>query len=143
MGLKDMADRLVLRPSSVLWIQLLRYLVSGGVAFLVDTGLLALLTETLGEGHLLLWTGISFGAGLVVTYLFSIKWVFDRRNVKRRAVEFAVFAAIGVSGLLLTELFMWIFARRLGLFYLLAKVITTVIVFFWNFAAKKLLLFRN
>lgn len=143
MRVKDIADRLVLRPSPVLWIQLLRYLVSGGVAFLVDTGLLALLTETFGEKHLLLWTGISFGVGLLVTYLFSIKWVFDRRNVRRRTVEFAVFAAIGVSGLLLTELFMWLFARRLGLFYLLAKVITTVIVFFWNFAAKKLLLFRN
>ena len=68
-------------------IQLFRYLVSGGTAFIVDAGLLALLTELFGEEKLLLWTAIAFSAGLLITYLFSILWVFDNRSMKNRAAE--------------------------------------------------------
>lgn len=124
-------------------IQILRYLVSGGVAFLVDTGILALLTETLGKDYLLLWTAAAFAAGLLVTYLFSILWVFDNRSMKSRAAEISIFVLIGVTGLGLTELLMWLLAGKAGIHYLLAKVITTVLVFIWNFAAKKTILFRS
>ena len=55
----------------------------------------------------------------------------------------AVFALIGLIGLGLTELLMWLFAGRAGLHYLPSKLLTTALVFIWNFAAKKLLLFRN
>lgn len=124
-------------------IQILRYLVSGGVAFLVDTGILALLTETLGKDYLLLWTAAAFAAGLLVTYLFSILWVFDNRSMKSRAAEISIFVLIGVTGLGLTELLMWLLSGKAGIHYLLAKVITTVLVFIWNFAAKKTILFRS
>ena len=124
-------------------IQLFRYLVSGGTAFIVDAGLLALLTELFGEEKLLLWTAIAFSAGLLITYLFSILWVFDNRSMKSRAAEILIFVIIGVCGLGLTELFMWLFADKAHLHYLVSKVITTAIVFFWNFFAKKLILFRN
>ena len=124
-------------------IQLFRYLVSGGTAFLVDTALLALLTECFGRERLLLWTAIAFAAGLLVTYLFSIHWVFDNRSMDNRAAEITVFALIGITGLGLTELLMWLFADKAGLHYLIAKIVTTVLVFFWNFAAKKIILFRS
>lgn len=124
-------------------IQLFRYLMSGGTAFLVDTALLALLTECFGRERLLLWTAIAFAAGLLVTYLFSIHWVFDNRSMNNRAAEFTVFALIGITGLGLTELLMWLFADKAGLHYLIAKIVTTVLVFFWNFAAKKIILFRS
>ena len=124
-------------------IQLFRYLVSGGTAFLVDAALLALLTECFGRERLLLWTAIAFAAGLLVTYLFSIHWVFDNRSMNNRAAEFTVFALIGITGLGLTELLMWLFADKAGLHYLIAKIVTTVLVFFWNFAAKKIILFRG
>ncbi len=129
--------------SADLRIQVFRYLVSGGVAFLVDTGLLALLTECFGQQHLLLWTAISFAAGLCVTYLFSILWVFDNRSLRSRSAEVTIFILIGVMGLGLTELLMWLLTGKAGLHYLLAKVITTVLVFVWNFTAKKLILFRS
>ena len=124
-------------------IQLFRYLVSGGTAFLVDTALLVLLTECFGRERLLLWTAIAFAAGLLVTYLFSIHWVFDNRSLNNRAAEFTVFALIGITGLGLTELLMWLLADKAGMHYLIAKIITTVLVFFWNFAAKKIILFRS
>ncbi len=139
MNLKDLA----LGKNGNLWIQVFRYLVSGGVAFLVDAGLLALLTECFGQHLLLLWTAIAFGAGLLTTYLFSIAWVFDNRSMRSRTAEVAIFVGIGIVGLGLTELLMWLLTGKAGIHYLVAKVITTVIVFVWNFSAKKLILFRS
>jgi len=143
MTLRRLIDKLLKGPSGDLRIQAFRYLISGGTAFLVDTALLTLLTECFGREHLLLWTGIAFAAGLVITYLFSILWVFDNRSMKSRTAEITVFVLIGVIGLGLTELLMWLLAQKAGLHYLLSKIVTTVLVFVWNFAAKKLLLFRN
>ena len=143
MKLRELIEKLLKGPSGDLRIQAFRYLVSGGTAFLADTGLLALLTEVFGREQLLLWTAIAFAVGLLITYLFSIRWVFDRRSMKNRAAEITVFVLIGVIGLGLTELLMWLIAQKAGVHYLLSKIITTVLVFIWNFAAKKLLLFRS
>lgn len=143
MTLRAFIEKLLKGPSGDIRIQAFRYLISGGTAFVVDTGLLALLTELFGREHLLVWTAIAFCVGLLITYLFSILWVFDNRSLKSRTAEIGIFVAIGVIGLGLTELLMWIFADKAGLHYLLSKIITTVLVFVWNFAAKKLLLFRS
>ena len=143
MKLKSFIRQLFLDKSPDIRIQAFRYLISGGTAFLVDAGILTLLTECFGKQHLLLWTAIASAAGLLITYLFSILWVFDNRSLKNRSVEVLVFVLIGVCGLGLTEVLMWLFAGKAGLHYLIAKVFTTVIVFIWNFAAKKLILFRS
>lgn len=141
-SLKEIFAKIVKDPSGNIWIQVGRYFVSGGVAFLVDAGLLFALTEWAGL-HYLVSSTISFSVGLVITYIFSIFWVFDNRTLKSKWAEFLVFVLIGVIGLVLTNFFLWIFTDKLGLHYLLSKIITTVLVFIWNFIAKKSLLFRK
>jgi len=143
MNLRETVVRILKNPSGELWIQVFRYLISGGVAFLTDAALLALLTELFGRDLLLLWTGISFAVGLLITYLFSILWVFDNRSLDSRTAELTIFVMIGVIGLCLTEFLMHLLAERAGVHYLLAKCITTVIVFVWNFVAKKTILFKS
>jgi len=143
MSLVSTASKLLKNPSGNLWIQVFRYLVSGGTAFVVDFGILAILTAVFGKELLLLWTGIAFCCGLLVTYLFSIFWVFDNRSVSNRCAEAVIFILIGVVGLGFTEFLMWLFAGRMGIHHLISKCITTVTVTAWNFAAKKLLLFRS
>ena len=123
-------------------IQVLRYGIAGLTAASIDTGLFALLTELFGEKLLLLWTAIAFVAGLATTYLLSIKWVFSNRTMGQKA-EMLIFAVIGIIGLGLTELLVWVFAIKLDWHYLLAKITAATTVFIWNFSAKKLLLFRN
>ncbi len=126
-----------------LWIQLMRYGISGFSATIVDFLILTILTEVFGEDLLLVWTAIAFLAGLLVTYILSTHWVFDSRHFKSKTVEALIFLSIGLVGLGLTELLMWILADTLGLFYLLAKLIASMLVFLWNFNAKKFILFRK
>ena len=122
--------------------QLLRYTFVGGLAFLVDFGTLFILTEYV-HVHYLVSAAIAFIFGLTVNYILSVKWVFNIRTVGNRWLEFLLFALIGLVGLGLNELFLWIITEILVIYYLISKIITTIIVYFWNFFARKYLLFNK
>jgi putative flippase GtrA len=55
--------------------------------------------------------------------------------------EVAVFAAISAGGLVLTTLLMTLFRGHLGLPVMGAKVISSLLVFLWNFLGRKLILY--
>ena len=133
-------ERLLLRSSDHLLTQFFRYAIVGGISFVVDFGLLYLLTGYAGL-HYLLSATIAFLAGLTVNYLISIRWVFRRHTLDNRTAEFALYAVIGVVGLLLNDLLLYLFTDRLELHYLLSKLVAAAIVLIWNFAGRKFLLF--
>lgn len=122
-------------------IQMLRNLVAGTAATSVDYVLLIVLTEAAGL-HYVLSAGIAYAAATLVRYLLSIKWVFARRRIENRPMEIAVFAAIGIAGLGLNVVLVWLFTDGAGLHYVASKAITMVMLFFWNFFVRKLILFR-
>ena len=124
------------------FIQLFRYGFVGGIAFLVDFVFLYCLTEFVGLPYLVS-AAISFILGLVTNYLLSTVWVFNQRVVANRSKEFIVFSVIGIIGLGFNELIMWFGSSVLPLYYLLSKIMSTVIVFFWNFFARKYILFNK
>jgi putative flippase GtrA len=123
------------------YVQFARYTVVGSAALLVDFGTLFLLTRYAGI-YYLTSAAISFTLGLVVNYWLSRTWVFSHRTLANPALEFAIFAAIGLAGLGLNELGMWLLTSKLGMFYLLAKIVTAAVVYIWNFGARKYSLFR-
>ncbi|MBR4808820.1 MAG: GtrA family protein [Bacteroidales bacterium] len=138
-----MIRKLFRENTGSIWVQLMRYGITGLGATLVDFTVLTVLTECLGEKYLLVWTAIAFISGLAVTYLLSTNWVFNARRFKNRAAEISIFVLIGAVGLGLTELLMWFFATKVDLHYLISKIIAGTTVFIWNFTAKKLILFRR
>jgi len=139
--MKEIVKKVFVTSSDNTLLQLFRYTFVGGFAFLVDFGLLYILTEFAGF-HYLLSATISFVAGLVVNYLLSKIWVFTRSTYSNNKVEFLLFAVIGVVGLLINNACLWLLSSVVGLWYMLSKVITTVITYLWNFFARKYLLFK-
>ncbi|MBN1463292.1 MAG: GtrA family protein [Paludibacteraceae bacterium] len=123
-------------------LQLIRYFFVGGCAFVIDISLLFFLTEYVGI-YYLISAGISFLVALTVNYFLSVSWVFNKRTVENRLFEFTLFLVIGLIGLGLNELFLWIFTDKLFIYYLFSKIITTAIVCSWNFFARKFILFNN
>lgn len=129
-------------------IQFFRYVFVGGFATVVDWGLSALLFYCVfGQQLAVLCNGLSFVAGLIVNYFLSTFWIFKNSKIKNRLVEFLSFAAIGVVGLLITLGVTWGFEAMLSnvtsLYQIIAKVVSTAISFFWNFFARKFLLFNK
>lgn len=134
--------RLLSENTNNIIIQLFRYVFVGAVAFIVDFGLLAFFTESLGFPYLVS-ACISFIGGLIVNYSLSIKWVFNQRDnlsKNRRRLDFIMFCVVGVIGLGLNELFLWLFTEIVGCHYLVSKIISTVLVFSWNFLARRVLI---
>jgi putative flippase GtrA len=132
---------LLLDPAESTLVQFFRYVIVGGLAFVLDFGTLYACTEW-GRVNYLISAAAGFVIGLSFNYALSRKWVFSHRTLQSAGVEFGVFAIIGFIGLGMNEAGMWFLAEILKVHYLMAKIITTVVVFAWNFLARKYSLFR-
>ena len=137
-----MFNKLFVKKTDNTFIQLFRYTFVGGIAFIVDFASLYLLTEFVGF-HYLYSAAIAFIIGLIINYILSILWVFKSRAVNKKIVEFIIFAIIGMIGLGLNEIIIWFSTERINLYYLHSKLISTVIVYFWNFLARKYILYNK
>lgn len=118
--------------------QIIRFGLIGVIATVIDFALLTALTEW-GHVHYLLSAGIAFVVATIFNYLASMRYVFvSRFSKEERIQELVLFVTLSVVGLILNQVFMWAFVEKLGLFYLLAKVLATVLVMAWNFISRKL-----
>ena len=141
MKVPDLFHKLFYGSTDKLLVQFVRYFFVGGFAFVVDFGLLYILTEYAGL-HYLLSATLSFIAGLLVNYIISCLWVFSGSKFKNRLVEFLFFAAIGVVGLALNDALIWLFTDCIGTHYMFSKIVAAAMVYLWNFFARKYLVFR-
>jgi len=125
-------------PTNNGFVQFFRYLFVGGIAATVDIGSLFAMTSFLHINYLVSAV-IAFLLGIITNYALSTLWIFKSRGDKQK--ELMLFLAIGITGLLLNELVIWALVAKVGLFYLLAKLISTGIVLFWNFGMRKKFVF--
>lgn len=119
--------------------QFMKFGVVGVIAFVIDYGLLALLTEAFGVNYLVSAT-ISFTVSVVFNYLASMRYVFTHKEGMSRRREFVIFVVLSVIGLAINNLCMWAGVELLGIHYLITKIAATAIVMIWNFATRKIFL---
>lgn len=129
-------------PTKRLLRQFAQYVLVGGLAFVVDFAALFLLTERVGL-HYLVSTSIGFLLGLATNYLLCIVWIFDYRVLKNRAHELVIFSLIGLAGLLLNNVAMFLFTEVLGLHYLISRAQAALLILLFNFSLKRFLLFSE
>ena len=119
-------------------IQFFRYLFVGGFAAVVNIGSLYILKEFINFNYIIA-NIIGFTIGLIVNYILSRLLVFAKEETMNKTFEFIVYTIIGVVGLGLDTLFIWLFTEKLAVYYMLSKVISTGLVFIWNFSARKVM----
>ena len=126
----------ILKNNKKLFQQIFKFGIVGGLAFLIDYGLLFLLTEFVNI-HYLISSIISFIVSLIFNYILSIKWVFDVTK-KQTYKEVIVFVVLSVIGLGINQLVMYVGVGKLTIHYMLVKIISTFIVMIWNFITRKI-----
>ena len=132
---------LLIESTDNLFIQTFRALIAGVIAFIADAGLLWLISFT--GLHYLICTVFGFLAGIYVNYVLSVKFVFSEKANIGKLGEITVYIVVGAIGLALTAGLMWFFTEVAGIYFIISKVIATVIVFVWNFASRKVMLYRR
>ena len=133
-------NTLLKEDTDSIFIQFFRYLFVGGFAFLVDFFLLYFFSDICGI-YYLISAALSFIISLIINYLISTYWVFNKNQINNKIAEFIVFSLIGVVGLIFTEIILFLCTDIIGLYYLISKIIATAIVMFWNFLARRVMFY--
>lgn len=120
-------------------VKLLRFGVVGFSAFIIDYGLMVLLTEWAGIDYMIS-SAISFTVSVIYNYILSILWVFDVKEKDKGARNFVIFVFLSVIGLLFNQLLMHVGTNILEIHYMITKIFVTAIVMVYNFITRKLIL---
>jgi putative flippase GtrA len=106
----------------------------GVVAAVAHYGVLILLVEAGGVAPVIatLW---GFAAGAIVSYVLNRRFTFRSDRPHRSAVP--RFLAVTAGGFVLNGFAMWLLNEQWEVPYLLAQVIATGTVLFWNFTANR------
>lgn len=139
--LKAHAHNLLVARTDKTSVQFIRYGLVAVVSLAFDFGTYAFLVRGLAINPVVAAT-FGFSLGLIVNYLLSVLWVFKERSRSKR-VEIMAFFVIGLIGLGLTDFIIWALALEMHQDELVSKLVATAIVFFWNFGARKILLFKS
>lgn len=124
------------------FIQMFRYAIVGWTVFAVDIALLYILTEYFNVYYLLSAT-IAFAIALLIDYLITVNWVFNVRSIESRRLEVFIFVIIGLTGLILNTFFIWFFTEITNIYYMLSKLLSSFLIYLWNFFARKFILYNN
>ncbi len=116
--------------------QFMKFGVVGVIAFVIDYGLMVLLTELAGVEYLLSAT-ISFTVSVVFNYVASMRYVFTHKQGLSRRREFVIFVVLSVIGLLINDVLMFLGTSLLGISYLITKIVATAVVMVYNFVTRK------
>ncbi len=134
--------------------EVIRFVVTGGVCFLIEFAALVLLRDKAGLDTLIA-VPIAFLISVIVNYILCVRWVFTGAKEQKNAAK-AGFLITSVMGLLLNEGLMWLFRAMFGedaavltvfgfvvTMYMVNKCLATVIVMVWNYFTKRYILRRS
>lgn len=142
--------------------QFIKFGIIGAIATVVDWGIYAIMVEIYGavdslsgimtlSNWKILATVMSFSVAVVVNYIGSMKYVFERRDDMNRVKEIVIFFVLSIIGLGINVLIIyglegieeWFKTWPAIIYrfaYMIPKVIATMVVLVWNFVSRKIFL---
>lgn len=112
-----------------------KYFIVALVGLGVDFCTLVFMKEVVKVNYLLAACA-GFLFGLIINYLLSNMFVFKDPKINSKSINFLLFGVIGVVGLALLNILMWLQVSKIGANYILAKIIATIFVYLWNYLAR-------
>jgi putative flippase GtrA len=116
-----------------------KFIIVGFSGMFVDFSITYLLKEKL-RVHRYLSSSAGFTVAASSNYLFNRFWTFQSNNPKV-FVEFGTFFVISLVGLIINNLFLYLFEKKLNFYF--AKFIAVIITSLWNFTANYYLNFNR
>lgn len=130
--------RLLIEKTSNGIIQFIRYFFVGGIAAVVNIGSLFLMVDIFNINYILS-NIVGFIFGIIINYSLSKMFVFTDNEDINKIFEIMMYVIIGILGLIFDTVMLWIFTSKIGIYYMISKIISTILTFVWNFVARKIL----
>ena len=115
------------------------YLVVGGIATVVEWACFWVFNHWM---HYTLATALAFMVSTFANWLAGRLLVF-KKSEQSLLAELAQIYGTSIVGLLMNLAIMWVAVEQFGVQEMIAKIIATGIVFFWNFFVRKLLIYKS
>ena len=119
-----------------LLVQIFKFVIVGVIATIIDFIFLYIFKDLVGFS-LLISNTLSFTISVIYNYIASIIFVFniDRgKNSKKVFIKFIIFSIIGLG---ISNVLLKIFVTTFNVYYLIAKVVATIVVMVFNFITRK------
>jgi len=113
----------------------IKYATVGVTGTALDVGSLYVFVDLL-HIPVLVAAALSFILAVVNNFILNKFWTF-RNNSRKFRKQFIKFSVVSVVGLVLTEICMAVLVYLMDIWYIVSKLITSVIVLTWNFLANK------
>ena len=141
--------------------QIIKFGLVGVICFVIDYAvglivlniLMFLFTESWFETASIIGSATGFVISVIVNYILSFKFVFERKEELNRRTEFVIFVFLSIIGLIINSFIIWLTVGPIyrnnnflqenisyNLLYTGAKVIATVVVMVYNFVTRKIFL---
>lgn len=122
--------------------QIVKFGFVGGTAFVIDVGVLMILSKYVGINYMIA-NVISFTVSVIYNYVMSMKFVFEVNTETSKEKNFVQFIILSIIGLGINEVIMKLCVGLWTLPLLISKMLATAIVMVYNFISRKLLLEKH
>ena len=123
---------------NVWFLQYVKFAVVGITSLMVDYIFMVFLTENSAFGlDYFQASAFSYTLSVFVNYILSMKYVFHGREDMGKIKEASIFFGLSLVGLLLNQLAMWFAVEILHIFYMAAKLLSTLLVTNYNYISRK------
>ena len=122
-----------------MWIlQYAKFAVVGITSLMVDYVFMVFLTENTAFGlDYFQASAFSYTLSVFVNYILSMKYVFHGKEDMGKVKEASIFFVLSLVGLFLNQMMMWVAVELLGIYYVAAKLLSTLLVTNYNFISRK------
>jgi putative flippase GtrA len=137
--------------------QLIKFGFVGGLCFLIDFAISTILFDILKRilsvsAATAIGGFVGFTVSVVINYILSMKFVFERKEDMSRKKEFVIFVVLSIIGLGINEIILLVcsgihassetLSGLIGdtLWFAISKIIATAIVMVYNFISRKIFL---
>ena len=118
--------------------QYAKFAVVGITSFIIDYIFMVFLTENIAFGlDYFQACAFSYTISIFVNYFFSMKYVFHGREDMGKVKEASIFFVLSLVGLFLNQMMMWVAVEVFGIFYVAAKLLSTLLVTNYNYISRK------
>lgn len=107
---------------------------------IIDFTVLFLLTLVFCN-HYIICNTFSYIIGTATNYMLTNIYVFEHHKYNNILIEILLFVILSIIGLIINDYLLFLFAFKFKLSIFFSKILSSSIVYFWNYYSKKFIIY--